>query len=290
MKEYALFLGCNIPLRYPSTEIAARKVFEELGVHLVDMKGYTCCPDPVVSRLSDPELAYALSARNLNLAEEMGLDVVTLCNGCDETLLEANQILKRDEELRKRINRILSEFGREYKGTIDVKHAVEVLHQAVGIKAISDKVRRRLRFRTAIHYGCHLFRTKEEGEDPWRRPNMMREIVEATGVELVDYGLEKLCCGYPPLMADRKLALEERLLPKLKGIRDANAECIVMSCPACMIQFESGQLLLSKMGVKRLPIIHVLELLGLAIGMTGEELHLDFHRSPAMELARMLGD
>lgn len=285
MKEYALFLGCNIPIRYPCTEIATRRVFKEFGISLIDMKGYTCCPDPVVTRLADPEMSYVLSARNLSLAEETGLDVMTVCNGCYETLLEANEAMKNDRDLRDRVNQILSEYGREYKGTIDVKHAVEILHEDVGISRIKERVSP-LRFKAAIHYGCHLFRTKEETEDPWKRPNMMKELVEATGVDLVDYGLEKLCCGYPPLLADPKLALEERLLPKLKRIEKAQARCVVLSCPACMIQFESGQMKLKDMGVGKLPVIHLLELLGLAIGMKPEELHLEFHRSPVMEFAK----
>ncbi len=288
MVEYALFLGCNIPIRHPSTEIATRKVFKEFGVPLVDMKGYTCCPDPVVTRTADPEMAYVLSARNLCLAEEKGLDIMTVCNGCDETLLEANEILKKDRELKDRVNEVLSEFGREYKGTIDVKHVVEVLHEDIGISEIKKKVKP-LGFKAAIHYGCHLFRTKEEEEDPWKRPNMMKDVVEATGVELVDYGLEKLCCGYPALLPDPELSLEERLFPKLRAIQAVDAKAIILSCPACMIQFESGQLKLKNKGVGRLPIIHVLELLGLAIGMTGEELHLEFHRSPAMELVKEIG-
>ena len=285
MKGYALFLGCNIPIRYPCTEIATRRVFKEFDISLADMKGYTCCPDPVVTRLADAEMSYVLSARNLSLAEEKGLNVMTVCNGCQETLLEANEALKSDRDLRNRVNQILSEYGREYKGTIDVKHAVEVLHEDVGISKIKERANT-LRFKAANHYGCHIFRTKEENEDPWRIPNMMKDLVDATGVEFVEYGLERLCCGYPPLLADPKLALEERLLPKLKGIEKAQARCVVVSCPACMIQFESGQVKLKEMGAGKLPVIHVLELLGLAMGMKPEELHLEFHRSPVMELAK----
>jgi len=285
MKEYALFLGCNIPIRYPCTEIATRNVFNELDISLVDMKGYTCCPDPVVTRLADPEMSYVLSARNLSLAEEKGLDVITVCNGCYETLLEANEAMKRDKDLRNRVNQILSKYDREYNGTIDVKHAVEVLHEDVGVSKIKERLTP-LKFKAAIHYGCHLFRTKEVNEDSWKRPNMMKDLVEATGVELVEYGLEKLCCGYPALLADPKLALEERLLPKLRNIEKAEARCVVLSCPACMIQFESGQIKLKEMGVGKLPVVHLLELMGLAMGMKPEELHLEFHRSPVMELAK----
>lgn len=288
MKEYALFLGCNIPIRYPSTEIATRKVFEDFGINLVDMKGYTCCPDPVVTRLADPEMSYVLSARNLSLAEEKGMDIMTVCNGCDETLLEANEILKKDADLRNRVNEVLSDFGREYKGTIDVKHSVEVLHEDIGISKIKDTVTP-LDVKAAVHYGCHLFRTKEADEDPWTRPNMMKAVVEAVGVDLVEYGLEKLCCGYPALLPDPELALNERLLPKLKAVEKMDAKCIILSCPACMIQFESGQVKLKDAGVGRLPIIHVLELLGLSMGMTGEELHLEFHRSPALDFAKEVG-
>ena len=288
MKRYSLFLGCQIPLRIASVEIAARKLFQKLDVELVDLKGYSCCPDPVVSRTMDRKMWLTLSARNLSLAEEVGLDLVTLCVGCYETLAEANAILKHEPETKKEIDEILSRFGRKYEGKVKVRHFVEVLFEDLGIGKIKEEVKKPLKLRAALHYGCHLFRS-EEGEDIWRKSEMMKELVQATGAEVVDYGIERLCCGFPSMHADEEFSLKSRLLPKLREIDRAKADCVVVVCPACTIQFESGQVLLRRYGFKyNLPCIYLSELLALASGIPSAELSLDFHRSPVLQLARRL--
>ena len=76
--KYALFLGCMIPQRIPSVEIAAKKVFEKLGIEAIELQGYSCCPDSVVARLLDRKMWLTLAARNLSLAEEHGLDLLVL--------------------------------------------------------------------------------------------------------------------------------------------------------------------------------------------------------------------
>lgn len=288
MKRYSLFLGCQIPLRITSVEIAARKLFQKLDVELVDLKGYSCCPDPVVSRTMDRKMWLTLSARNLSLAEEIGLDLVTLCVGCYETLAEANAILKHEPETKKEIDETLSRFGRKYEGKVKVRHFVEVLFEDLGIGKIKEEVKKPLKLRAALHYGCHLFRP-EEGEDIWRKPEMMKELVRATGAEVVDYGIERLCCGFPSMHADEEFSLKSRLLPKLREIDRAKADCVVVVCPACTIQFETGQVLLRRYGFKyNLPCIYLSELLALAFGIPSVELSLDFHRSPVLQLAQRL--
>jgi len=288
VKRYTLFLGCQIPLRIASVEIAARKLFQKLDVELVDLKGYSCCPDPVVSRTMDRKMWLTLSARNLSLAEEIGLDLVPLCVGCYETLAEANAILKHEPETKKEIDETLSRFGRKYEGTVKVRHFIEALSEDLGIDRIKEEVKKPLKLRVALHYGCHLLRS-EEGEDVWRKSKMMKELVQVTGAEVVDYGIERLCCGFPSMHADEEFSLKSRLLPKLREINKAKADCVVVVCPACTIQFETGQVLLRRYGFKyKLPCIYLSELLALAFGIPYKELSLDFHRSPVMQLAQRL--
>ncbi|NIR86131.1 CoB--CoM heterodisulfide reductase subunit B [Candidatus Bathyarchaeota archaeon] len=288
MKRYCLFLGCQIPLRIASVEIAARKLFQKLDVELVDLSGYSCCPDPVVSRTMDRKMWLTLSARNLSLAEETGLDLVTLCVGCYETLAEADAILKHEPETKKEIDKILLRFGRKYEGKVKVRHFVEVLFEDLGISKIKEEVKKPLRLKATLHYGCHLFRS-EEGEDIWRKSEMMKELVAATGAEVVDYGIERLCCGFPSMHADEEFSLKSRLLPKLKEIHKAKADCVVVVCPACTIQFETGQVLLRRYGFRyNLPCMYLSELLALAFGIPSEELSLEFHRSPVLRLAHRL--
>lgn len=288
MVRYASFLGCQIPMRIPSIEIASQKVFEKIGLEAVDLLGYSCCPEPVISRLLDKTAWLATSARNLALAEELGLDLMTLCNGCYETLVETNEILKHEPEEMRRINEILKQYGKQYTGKIEVKHAVEVLSEDIGIQKIKEQVVKPQKIRVALHYGCHMYR-EPAGEDIMRKPNMMKELTRVTGVEIIDYGLERLCCGYPSMQADEKFSLKQRLLLKLRRIKEAGADAAVVSCPACTIQFEIGQVMLRHYGVQySIPCINLMELLALSFGVPSKDLHLEFHKSPVLQLAQKM--
>ena len=288
MARYAFFLGCQIPMRLPNIEIAARKVFERVGLEAVDLLGYSCYPEPVVSRLLDEMAALTISARNLTFAEELDLDMMTLCNGCYETLVEANEILKHDAEKRSKVNEILKRYGREYKGKVEVKHVVEVLYEDVGLDKIKSCVVKPQKIKVALHYGCHLYR-EYKSPDIMRKPNMMKEIAMQTGVEIVDYGLERLCCGYPSMQADEEFSLKQRLLLKLDRISNAGADAVVTACPACMIQFEMGQIMLRSYGIRHsVPCINLMELLALSFGVPYKELHLELHRSPVLQLIKRM--
>jgi len=286
MGKHAFFLGCTIPLRLTSVEIAARRVFSQLNVEFLDLEGYTCCPEPVTLGIIDKELWVTAAARNLALAEKAGADLVVLCSGCYETLIEADEILKHEDETRKKVNEQLAGIGSKYEGKIKVKHFIEFLHEDIGLDRIKEAVTTPVGVNLAIHYGCHLSR-EVGGGDPWRKPKMMRELVEASGAKVNDYGLEKLCCGFPISQFDREFSLQQRLLPKLRKIEDTAAEAIVFACPACTGQFENGQNMLIGSGVEltEYPCIHIMELLALSFGVPPAELNLDLHSSAVKEFA-----
>ncbi|MCK4474924.1 hypothetical protein KAU30_03685, partial [Candidatus Bathyarchaeota archaeon] len=167
-------------------------------------------------------------------------------------------------------------------------HAVEVLYEEVGVDNIKQHVVKPQKIRVALHYGCHMYR-EPEGDDINRKPNMMKELTRVTGVEIVDYGIERLCCGYPSMQADEEFSLRQRLLLKLRRIKEAGADAIVLSCPACQIQFEIGQVMLKRYGVQyRIPCINVMELLAISFGVPSKDLHLEFHKSPVLQLAQKM--
>jgi len=288
MAKYASFLGCQIPMRLPSIEIASKKVFDKIGLEAVDLTGYSCCPEPVISRLLDKTAWLATSARNLVLAEENGLNLMTLCNGCYETLAETNEVLKHEPEELRKTNEVLKRYGKQYKGKVNVKHAVEVLYEDVGVNKIKAHVVKPQKLRVALHYGCHMYR-EQPGADIMRKPNMMKELTRLTGAQVVDYGLERLCCGYPSMQADEEFSLKQRLMLKLSRMQEAGADAVVLSCPACTIQFEMGQVMLRQQGVQfNLPSINLMELMALSFGVPSKDLHLEFHKSPVLQLVQKM--
>jgi len=140
--KYLLFLGCAIPYRLPSYEISARKVLKKLGVELVEMPEFNCCGFPLDPVNHDMMLTFA--ARNLCLAEQQNLNIMTLCNGCFGILNHVNKELKEDKKIKEKVNGYLKEIGMEFKGTVTVKHLIHVLAEDVGFEKIKTTVKKPL--------------------------------------------------------------------------------------------------------------------------------------------------
>lgn len=279
VEEYKLFQGCTIGNRIPFIEASSRKVFDKLGIKVSDAP-FACCPDPVGFNSVDHHSWLAMGARNLTLAEGEEKNIVSLCNGCFQTLKAVNEELKHDEHEKKKINAILDKIGKSYKGTIDVKHFVEVLHPLID-KIKENVVNDLSGLKVACHTGCHYNRPSEvmQTDDPMK-PVKLRELVAATGAIPVDYEEEMLCCGAGVGNAEEEPAMKI-LDQKLTSALNSGAEAMVVICPACFQQFDTNQRTLSKMVEKdySVPILYLTELLCLAFGIKGDDIGLKFHRS-----------
>ena len=272
-KKFLMFLGCAIPYRVSAFEISARKILAKLGVELVEMPEFNCCGLPL-----DPvshEMMLILAARNLALAEEKGLNIITLCPGCAGTLKKVNKMLKEDKALRDEINCHLKEAGLQFKGTVDAKHFMQVLMEDVGLDKIKKSIVKPLTMvKVAEHNGCHILRPKEFiGFDDPEDPKMLKALIEATGATCLDYMDETECCGAPSVGVSDKVALQ-LARDKLNHVKQVNAEALVTICPFCHIMYDTNELRIEKMFNETygIPILHYPQLLGLAMGIPPEEL------------------
>jgi len=279
-EEFLLFEGCLIAQRLPYLEKSARLVFEKLGLKPKDAP-FGCCPDPIGIQCSDYTSWLSLGARNLTIAEQEGKNIVSLCNGCTQTLTVANYELKHSESKRKKINKILKEVGREFKGTINVSHFLTYLLEEVGVDAIKEKVTKPLTgLKVACHSGCHYMRPSEimQTEEDHESPKNLRKIVASTGASIVDYDEEHLCCGYAIMNADQDVSLR-RLQKKLDSAINAGADVMCLICPSCFSQIDNNQRNLKKKFEKEynIPVLFLSEILALAMGFSFDELELKMH-------------
>ena len=86
--RYGFFLGCVIPNRYPMIEVSIRSVFDHLEAELLDLPGASCCPAPGVFRAFHIPTWFVIAARNISIAEELGVSPITGCNGCYGTMMQ----------------------------------------------------------------------------------------------------------------------------------------------------------------------------------------------------------
>ncbi len=279
MPTYNLYMGCSVPANYPNYEAATLKVAEALGMELNYMEGVGCCGSPNL-RAVDYFGWLLVNARTLAIGEKTGHDIVTPCNGCFGSLKDVLYHLKHDEEDMKKVNQELEKFGLELRGTVRVRHVIEAMYTDIGIEEIKKKVTRPLDgVRIAIHYGCHLLRPADVTEVT---PDIFDELLRVTGATVVEYPLWKQCCGATVLPVNEPLAV--RLArDKLKSIKDAGAEFIMVVCPAC-----GNQLDLQQFGIKdtygeeyNLPVLFYPQILALAMGMSEDDVGLSMNRVPA---------
>ena len=285
-KSYALFLGCYIPAVQPYIESSLRKVAQPLGMKLVDIEGASCCPAPDVVRLTDQNAWLHISARNLALAEALANDVLVLCNGCWESLYDTRELLLNDSNLMAKVNEDLATIGKQFAGKARVRHIIEVLAEDIGIKKIKKAVKHPLRgLRVGIHYGCKLYKSEEE-----KLVSYFDEILQTLGLDIVDYGGEKVCCGYPLSLYSFDRAIDERTRWKFEQLKEAKVDAIVTSCPGCYDTLEKSQFILRRKKEKYdIPMFHLIELIALALGFNPKEIGIDRHRIRSNEIVNKLG-
>ena len=278
MTEYTMFEGCTIGNRIPFIEAASKRVFEKVGIE-TSQAPFSCCPDPTGMKSFDNDAWLTLGARNLTLAEKEGKDIISLCNGCTNTLRGVQYQLKHDSMKMDKVNEELAKIGKNYKGTSDIRHFVDVLSDNLDkVKGAISKPLTNLK--VAVHPGCHYMRPAEwmESDDPMD-PTTLKKLVEASGASVIDYGEEVLCCGNAITNAYEEHGFAN-LKIKMDAIKKAGVDIIVVNCPACFQQFDTRQRELSKTYEAEydIPVLYITELYALAMGVSPEEIGLKYHR------------
>ena len=273
--NYAYYPGCAAKQIQKEADWSARAVAEELGVSLHDMPKASCCGAGNLQE-HDPAAALAVNARIFSQAEEMGMDIVTICNTCLQTFTFANERLKNEPELREKINGILEKAGvRPYEGTIDVKHFMWVLVDDLGVDKVKKHVNNPLSgLKVAPFYGCHALRPFDVfngrgGE----APKYLDTLIETLGGESVDYNGKDKCCGFHTMLVQEGTFLNMAGGHSLEA-KQQGADVMVSPCTLCDMAMGAYQERSEKkMGTKiGLPEMNITQLVGAAMGMDAKTL------------------
>ncbi|WP_462273409.1 CoB--CoM heterodisulfide reductase subunit B [Methanohalophilus sp.] len=292
MMKISLFLGCLVPNRYPGIEKATGICLETLGIDWKELEGASCCPAPGVFRSFDEPTWLALASRNITLSQTDERDVLTICNGCYGSLADANLKLKNNPALKEQTNSHLSQIGRHFDGTVDVRHIIEFLYSEIGVQKIQEKIVRPLDLKVAVHYGCHMLKpSSSRATASVEHPSIFDELVEALGCTSVDYPDKMECCGagggVRSALGETALAITEH---KLGKIEEAGVDCIVEACPFCHMQFDAGQVSLAEKGREfGIPVIHYSQLLALSLGYSAEDVGINLNEMDCSDFCNLLG-
>lgn len=288
--KLAYYPGCVAQESGKELDMATRWVAKKVGIELVEFPNFSCCGSGFIDE-ANPTLNVALNARNLAIAERAGLDILTVCSTCQGMLSLANSRLA-EPKIRERVDGALAQIGMQYSGKTHVTHLLQVLTDEIGAETIRRMVVRPLTgLKVGAFYGCHLLRPADRlRSESAEEPHSFEDLISAVGATPVLYRGRVMCCGFPILF------VKETTASRIAGhqVEDAKAhgaEAMATPCPLCHISLDAYQNKAEhEVGHSLdMPIFHLPQLVGLALGATAEELGLPRHLVSTDSALRRIG-
>jgi len=287
--DIAYYPGCTLQASSALYDVQSRRIFSEIGITLKEIEDWNCCGATSAGKIDD-FLSVAMPARNLGIAEASGFtEMVIPCSACYSKTLVAQKQLEDNPALKEEIN---TELSKKIEGKIKISSILEVLLTKVESGELAEKVTKKLKgLNPVCYYGCMQtrFSYNVPVPDDVENPQGMETILKVLGVKSLDWNYKTDCCGASASINDQEAALN--LMAKI--MKDAvarGANCFVVTCPMCQLNMDAYQdQFCIKHGISaRLPVYFITELIGLAIGISIEELQIDRHFIDASKLLKEL--
>ncbi|MCK4537563.1 MAG: CoB--CoM heterodisulfide reductase iron-sulfur subunit B family protein [Candidatus Krumholzibacteria bacterium] len=272
--KYTYYPGCSVSATANLYQESIDSVLPGLGIELEELDDWNCCGATAYMSVREL-LSFAISARNLALAEKYHRDMVTPCSACYLVLNKTNRYCEEYPDIRKKVGQALEAGGLNYSGNIKVRHLLDVVVNDVEKEKIAGTVKKDLSaLKVAPYYGCQIVRPEIGLDDP-DDPQIMDELIRSVGATCVDYSMKTKCCGASLMGTDEKKALH--LCKEILADAERNeAHCIITVCPLCQMNLDIYQSKVNSLfGTKfRIPVIYFTQLIGLAQGKSMKELGL----------------
>ncbi|MGF1480979.1 MAG: CoB--CoM heterodisulfide reductase iron-sulfur subunit B family protein [Cyanophyceae cyanobacterium] len=281
--RYAYFPGCVAQGACRELYLSTAELARSLDIELVELKQAACCGSGTYKEDSQM-LEDTVNARNIALAESLNLPLLTHCSTCQGVLGHVDERLKNFQQNNpdyvSQINSLLQqEHCSPYQGSTEVKHLLWALVSDYGLESLAKQVTRKLAgLNCAAFYGCYLLRAHTLSYDDPLNPTSMEDVFCAVGATPIQYRGRTQCCGWPL----SSYAPEQSFRMAGTHIQEAivaGADCLVTPCPLCHLNLDSRQPEVEKV-IKRplgLPILHLSQLVALALGVPPEKLGLNRH-------------
>jgi succinate dehydrogenase / fumarate reductase, cytochrome b subunit len=281
--QYAYYPGCVAQGACRELHESTIALAKKLDIELVELKKASCCGSGTFKEDSQL-LEDVVNARNIALAEQLNLPLLTHCSTCQGVIGHVDERLKQaqasDPAYFEQVNGFLKKEGcSPYQGSGEVKHILWALVGDYGVERLAEKVVRRLEgLNCAAFYGCYILRGQTHGFDDPVNPQSMENVFRAIGANAVEYPGRTQCCGWPisSYATDQSFKMAGG---HLQAAIAAGADCIVTPCPLCHMQLDSRQPEIERVTGQKLgiPVLHLPQLVALALGVGPFDLGLDRH-------------
>lgn len=281
--KVAYWPGCVSRGFTPELHGSMALVAERLGIELVTLDRANCSGAGVIAE-HNQELADTLNARTFALAQQTDLPMMNICSTCQGAHAESQQRLDADSAYRAHVNETLAPSGLEYvkdKPGFTNKNFMWILVEDYGLDRLKAQVKQPLKsLRFGPFYGCYVVRPKHrlDYDGHPNRDIYLEQIIQALGGEVVDYDGARKCCGFPVITMNRVTSLTQSGT-HVGDALDAGADALVTPCPLCHLNLDMQQPEASKVVDRELglAVLHLPQLVGLALGFTPKELGMSKH-------------
>jgi succinate dehydrogenase / fumarate reductase, cytochrome b subunit len=294
--KYAYFPGCVAQGACRELYLSTHELTQALGIELVELKKASCCGSGTFKEDSEL-LEDSVNARNIALAEQLKLPLLTHCSTCQGVIGHVDDRLKEAQATNpgyvQEINGLLKQQGcSPYQGSTEVKHLLWALVGDYGLEAIGQRVKKQLSgLKCAAFYGCYLLRGQASlpFDDPFQ-PESMENVFRTVGATPIYFRGRTQCCGWP-LASYATDASFKMAGGRIQEAIAAGADCLVTPCPLCHLNLDSRQpeveqAIGQKLG---LPVLHLPQLVALALGVEPQKLGLGKHIVSTRPVLEKLG-
>jgi succinate dehydrogenase / fumarate reductase, cytochrome b subunit len=294
--KYAYFPGCVAQGACRELYQSTAALTQALGIELIELKKAACCGSGTFKEDSQL-LEDTVNARNIALAEELNLPLLTHCSTCQGVIGHVDERLKAAQQNNPlyldEVNSFLKKEGcSPYRGSSEVKHLLWALVGDYGLDEVQRRVTRKLSgLNCAAFYGCYLLRAQDHipFDDP-HSPESMENVFRTVGATPVYYRGRVKCCGWPL----SSYAPDQAFKMAGGNIQEAiaaGADCMVTPCPLCHLNLDSRQPEVERTIGDRLglPVLHLSQLVALALGVDPKTLGMERHIVSTRPVLEKLG-
>src|SRR5579875_1857313 len=280
--KVAYWPGCVSRGFTPELHGAMEKVAPLLGIELVELDRANCCGAGVLSE-HNMELADTLNARTFALAQRVeGAELMmNICSTCQGAQSECQERLDASAEYRAQVNSTLAAQNLSYEGGLNNKNFLWLLVEEIGLDRLRSLVKRPLtNLKVGPFYGCYIVRPRNrlgiDSEHP--RDQYLHQVIAALGGTVIEFAGMRKCCGFPIITMNKDASLKQAGR-HLGDAIDADADCLVTPCPLCHLNLDLQQPSAERVVGRDLgmPVLHLPQLVGLALGLEPSELGLSRH-------------